>query len=161
MNGFWILAASAALGLTYLVGSLIFFAGFPMWRSLDFLMLPGQIERALSLYSDADVMRHLWATRIGDTIFPAYYGVVVGLLCWRYFAGWKLWAMLALTLVAVVADYVENAYTVRLLLGQGGVWPHVIATWIKFAAITLPMDLGLIYLWREVKERRASGRVRP
>ena len=137
------------LGLAYLVFSLAFFLSFPLWRSLDFLILPGQIERALAAYTEADIAAHLLATRMWDMVFPAYYGVVLTFVVLRYWQGRTRAVFLALLWIAVAADYVENAYTIRLLIGQGGTWPHIIATWIKFWAISLPMNLGIVRLWRE------------
>lgn len=152
MTRFHLLTFATVLGLAYLVFSLAYFATFPLWRSLDFLIFPGQIERALAAYSQADIAAHLRAVRLWDMIFPAYYGAVITLLVRRYWQGKARVWMLGLLWVAVAADYVENFYTIRLLTGQGGVWPHVIATWVKFWAVSLPMNLGIIRLWREWRE---------
>lgn len=149
MTRFHLLTVATLLGLAYLVFSLAYFTTFPLWRSLDFLILPGQIERALAAYSQADIAAHLNATRVWDMIFPAYYGVVITLLVLRYWQGRKLMWMVVLLWLAVAADYVENAYTIRLLTSGEGIWPHIVATWIKFWAVSLPMNLGLVRLWRE------------
>jgi hypothetical protein len=82
-------------------------------------------------------------------IFPAYYGVVISLLVLRYWQGQTRFWYLVLLWVAVAADYFENVYTIRLLNEGTGIWPHIIATWIKFWAISLPMNLGIVRLWRE------------
>lgn len=140
---------ATALGLSYLVFSLLYFSGFPLWRSLDFMIFPSQIERALAAYSEADVVAHLHAVRVWDMIFPVYYGAVLSLVVLRYWQGRTLIWYLGLLWLSVIADYVENVYTIRLLTGQGGVWPHVVATWVKFWAISLPMNLGIMRLWRE------------
>jgi len=158
MVRFYILAASAGLALAYLVFLLAYFSALPSWRSLDFLMTPGQIERALAAYGPDDVAWHLRGTQVYDTIFPAFYGVVVTALVMRYFNGWKLAVMIALTWISVGADYIENYYTVQLLAGKTEVIArHLLATWIKFIAVTAPMDLGLLYLWRELKARRLGS----
>ena len=152
MIRFEFILAATAFGLAYLVFSLAFFSTFPLWRSLDFLIFPGQIDRALAAYTEAQIGAHLYAVRVWDMMFPAYYGVVISVLVLRYWEGQTRVLMLALLWIAVAADYVENIYTIRLLLGQGGVWPHVIATWVKFWAVSLPMNLGLMRLWREWRE---------
>lgn len=151
------ITALTLAGLAYLVFSMIYFASFPLWRSLDFLLLPGQIERALAAYTPEDIAAHLHAVRVWDMIFPAYYGVVISLLVLRYWQGRVRHWYLALLWVAVAADYVENAYTIRLLTEGQGVWPHVIATWVKFWAISLPMNLGLVRLWREWRGQALSA----
>ena len=150
------LTALTVAGLAYLVFSLIYFASFPLWRSLDFLILPGQIERALAAYSAADIAAHLHAVLVWDMIFPAYYGIVISLLVLRYWQGQTRFWYLVLLWVAVAADYVENVYTIRLLTVGEGVWPHIIATWIKFWAISLPMNLGIIRLIRELRAGAAT-----
>lgn len=157
MVRFYLLLAATVLGLGYLVFSLVYFSGFPLWRSLDFLILPGQIERALAAYSESDVAAHLHAVLVWDRVFPAYYGVVISLLVLRYWQGRVRHWYLALLWLAVAADYVENYYTVQLLTGQGGVWPHVIATWVKFWAVSLPMNLGILRLWREWRGQALSA----
>ncbi len=148
-----LLFAATMLGLAYLVFSLVYFAQFPLWRSLDFLILPGQIERALAAYSPADIAAHIRAVRVWDNIFVAYYGVVISLLVLRYWQGPVRAIYLALLWMAVVADYVENYYSLRLLAGEGGIWPHIVATWIKFWVISLPMNLGILRVWREWRGR--------
>lgn len=140
------------MGLVYLVFSLAYFSDFPLWRSLDFLILPGQIERALAAYSESEIAVHLHAVRVWDMIFPAYYGVVISFLVVRYWQGRVRHWYLALLWIAVAADYIENVYTIRLLTTGEGVWPHVIATWVKFWAVSLPMNLGIVRLWRELRD---------
>lgn len=157
MTRFHLLTFATVLGLAYLLFSLVYFAGFPLWRSLDFLIFPGQIERALAAYSEADIAAHLYATRVWDMIFPAYYGVVISFLVLRYWQGKAGAWMLGLLWFAVAADYIENVYTIRLLTTGEGLWPHIIATWVKFWTVSLPMNLGLVRLWREWRSQPLSA----
>ena len=156
MNGFRILSAGVVLGLGWLVLLLVYFSFLPGWRSLDFLIFPGQIERALARWDDGDIAYHRWGTLWLDMIFPALYGVVLTAVVRRYWQGRRQVLLLVLTWLAVIADYVENVYTLQLLAGENAVWPHLVATWVKFIAITWPMDVGLIYWWREVRILRRA-----
>lgn len=151
MTRFRILSVGVVLGLAYLVALLAYYSALPGWRALDFLLTPGQIMRALDSWSDADKARHLYGTRVLDTIFPAFYGVVLVAVCRRYWRGRVQALIIALTIVAVAADYTENYYNLRLLNGMGGVGPHLWATWIKFLAIAPPMNIGLVLWMRELR----------
>lgn len=154
MTRFGLLTVGVVLGLGWLAALAIYFSFLPGWRSLDFLMTTGQIERALARWDHADRAYHLRGTQTLDTIFPALYGVVLSFVVWRYWDGPWRGVLLGLTWFAVVADYTENYYSVRLLTGQDGVWPHLVATWVKFIAIAWPMDVGLIRWLREVRSTR-------
>lgn len=156
MDNFRVFSAGVILGLVWLVVLLVYYSLLPGWRGLDFLVTSGQIERALARWSPEDVAYHIWGIRTIDTVFPALYGVILTAVSYRYWRGWKRGAMVALVWITVIADYIENAYSIRLLEGGDGITPHLWATWIKFTLITPPMNLGLMYWWREVRERRAA-----
>lgn len=154
MTRFGVLSVGVVLALGWLAAMAIYFSVLPGWRSLDFLMTTGQIERALARWDVADRAYHLRGTQTLDLIFPTLYGVVLSFVVWRYWQGrWRA-LLLVLTWGAVAADYTENYYSVRLLTGQSGIWPHLVATWVKFAAITWPMDAGLIRWFGEVRRTR-------
>ena len=156
MDRFRLFSFGVCVGLFWLVMLLGYYSQLPGWRSLDFLVTTGQIERALARWSAEDVAYHLWGIRTLDTVFPALYGIVLTTVSIRYWQGWKRSGMIALVWITVLADYIENAYSIRLLNGGDGITPHLWATWIKLTAITPPMNLGLMYWWREVRERRSA-----
>ena len=157
MTRFTLLSIGVVLGLGWMVLMLVYFSFLPGWRSLGFLMTVGQVERGLASWSPADIAYHLRGTWTIDLIFPALYGVVLSFVVHRYWQGGRRALLLALVWLSVVADYTDNYFALHLLAGEGGIWPLIIANWIKFIAITWPMDVGLIKWFEEVRLRRKQA----
>lgn len=159
MDRFRILSFFVVLGLLWLGLLVGYFSFLPGWRGLDFLLTAGQIEASFARWSAEDIAYHIFGTRTIDAVFPALYGVVLTVVACRYWTGFKRIAMVALTLISVVADYTENALSIQILNGDMSVVSaHVWATWIKFTAISLPMKLGLAYWFREWRARKSAAK---
>ncbi|KAJ55007.1 hypothetical protein ACMU_14720 [Actibacterium mucosum KCTC 23349] len=156
MTRFGILSFGIVLGLAWLVGLLGYYSRLPGFLPLDFMLFRFQIVSAMQAWQAGDVALHVWGTKGPDTIFLALYGVVLTAVAIWYWQGRLRALMLVLVWVAVGADYVENHYNLRLLAGQGGVGPHLVASWVKFLAIAPPMNWGLVLWFREIRARRVS-----
>lgn len=123
---------------------------------LDFVFTVTGLKSTIAGFSADDIAHHLRGTAILDTIFPILYGSAICLAVLRYTSGWQKKMLLILEVTAVAADFVENAYNMDLLSGGTSYVPHVVATWIKFAALIAPLFVATKHLAAEALGRQSG-----
>ncbi len=150
MPSFRIITLTLVFTLCWFGAMAVYFSALPGGVSLDFMFTQRMIFSALETFTPADVQWHIWGTIIGDSVLPLAYGTVTVLAILRYGRGrWKT-ALLALIMLGVAFDFLENALHMPLLRGDvSGVGVHIMATCAKFACILPPMLYGLINWARE------------
>ena len=131
------------IGLGAFLGMGFYFAPLTGGRSLDFIFTEAGLRAAIEGFSDADIARHVYGTRVLDMGFPLLYGAAIALVLMRYHQANKLTKLLLLLGIGVAADFMENIYNLDLLAGGEMFTIHLVFTWVKFACLSLPLYFAL------------------
>ena len=89
---------------------LLFFAAFRRavgGKYLDELISRSKSQALVDRLTPTQVTAHIWATRVLDTMFPAFYGLCLAAITLRFSGTERGWLAIPVVL-AVSADYLEN-----------------------------------------------------
>ncbi len=154
MPSFKIVTFAIFAALTLFALLAVYFAGLTPAISLDFTFTPAQVQGLLASYNEVDVARHIWGTRVLDTVFPLAYALAACLAIWRYFQGTMRIVLCTFVVAGMAMDFWENSLNLRLLAGEAGLARmHVTVTWLKFCLLLPAMGWALSRWIREVLGR--------